>query len=770
MAFNFGRLIAGAGDVAQGMEDMTKLRQSNEEQALRLMELRRQEALTRMPAPDLEAPVTGELLGGTSLDKMDVEQVAPPAPPAQPAAPVQKGGLQTVPKAAPVTPEAETEFKKAVPSATVPKKEQAATYTYAQPSGTFITYNKKNFDFLADGPALLKPIMGADGKMNEQGYQASRFELLKQIDSAKQKMAAGGAFAGNSELIFYQNQLNYLDTTYNGLKRKGRVLAAPPVEQQKIVPEQLEKRTSVDTLGGYQLPDTQAKRLTRLQTEMPKQLKAAGTQALVKRAQEFGIDPAAAIAVYALENNYGGQAKSGAGAAGSMQVIPGTYSEVKKIFSDPNSVARLQIPPAMQQVAAGLPADMAQASPEQLRDAGLLYLYHLQNHRQIPTNMLGAAYHAGPNRKEFAQGLVPNTYDAVAKIWTPDHNAMYVALYNQYSQLSGGTVVAQPNAAPSGTQTIAAAMETPPSPAAPAAQPAAPAAAQPAAVTAAQPVVAGPVAAAATPGLQTQGTTSPQVAKTPSVYYAANPQAITGDMKIVQDNYKLARDNLSAKFERYRQAGYNEEAMKIRDQVLQLDNAFKTQAYYLEGMRGVYNLEYGNDPRGVASVMSFYAGQPVAFQPRSDGTFNMFVNGNKVAEGYTRDQVRDMARDMFDTKYRESKAAAQAKFTEMKVKTSLEAQMEVLKGTINLIKEKAIKSIEGKNALDLELLKRSGYEVKPLGGEGGAIIIPPIISGQPPFFFNPTGRTIEIDGIKVTSMSAYPIAGLPTLQTQVAAR
>jgi hypothetical protein len=343
---------------------------------------------------------------------------------------------------------------------------------------------------------------------------------------------------------------------------------------------------------------------------------------------------------------------------------------------------------------------------------------------------------------------------------------MYVALYNQFSQLSGGTAVAQPNAAPSGTQTIAAAMETPA-----AAQPATPAAAQPAtAAAAAQPPVAGPVASAATPGVNVQGTPATQTQKAPSFYYAANPQAITGDMKIVQDNYKTTRNLLAQRFERMRQAGYNEEAMKLRDQVVALDTQFKNNAYYLEGMRGVYNLEYGNDPRGVAAVMSFYAGQPVAFQPRSDGTFNMFVNGTKTAEGYTRDQVRDMARDLFDSKYREAKIAQTSKFAEMRFKTSLEGQMEVLKGTIDLIKQKAIKTIEGKNALDLEMLKKSGYEVKPLGGEGGAIIVPPLISGQPPFFFNPTGRTIEIDGIKITSMSAYPIAGLPTLQTQVAAR
>jgi len=51
--------------------------------------------------------------------------------------------------------------------------------------------------------------------------------------------------------------------------------------------------------------------------------------------------------------------------------------------------------------------------------------------------------------------------------------------------------------------------------------------------------------------------------------------------------------------------------------------------------------------------------------------------------------------------------------------------------------------------------------VKPTGaGDGTVIIIPP--GGSAPYLFNPSGRTIEIDGVKITTNAAYPISGLPS--------
>jgi hypothetical protein len=62
----------------------------------------------------------------------------------------------------------------------------------------------------------------------------------------------------------------------------------------------------------------------------------------------------------------------------------------------------------------------------------------------------------------------------------------------------------------------------------------------------------------------------------------------------------------------------------------------------------------------------------------------------------------------------------------------------------------------------LETMKQSRYDVKPTGAGDGTLIITPPGYGAVPYLFNPTGKTIEINGVKVQSNSAYPIAGLPT--------
>jgi hypothetical protein len=78
-----------------------------------------------------------------------------------------------------------------------------------------------------------------------------------------------------------------------------------------------------------------------------------------------------------------------------------------------------------------------------------------------------------------------------------------------------------------------------------------------------------------------------------------------------------------------------------------------------------------------------------------------------------------------------------------------------------MIREIAVEQTRGNNQQALEWAKANyGWDIKPTGaGDGTVIIRPP---GGSPFIFNPKGTTIEIDGVKIQSNSAYPIAGLPT--------
>jgi len=281
----------------------------------------------------------------------------------------------------------------------------------------------------------------------------------------------------------------------------------------------------------------------------------------------------------------------------------------------------------------------------------------------------------------------------------------------------------------------------------------------------AQPVVAGPIASAATPGVRQ--TKEP---KSPTSYYLANTGAITGDQKILNEQYQRSRADGIRKFQMYQNAGMGAEAELVRDQITQLDNSYRDGNRLLQAMGTVYQLEYSNDPRGVSAAMSFYVGQPVAFQPRSDGNFNMWVNGQKVGEPMTRAQIRDAAREMFDTKYREAKIASQTELGMFAAKEGVKGQVSAATKRdeiqANMVKDVMVETTKGNFRLREESMKQ-GWTAKPDTATGTWVIIPPAYLGIPPYIYNPTGTKTVVDGVEIQSNAAVPIAGLPSA-TQMA--
>jgi soluble lytic murein transglycosylase-like protein len=315
-----------------------------------------------------------------------------------------------------------------------------------------------------------------------------------------------------------------------------------------------------------------------------------------------------------------------------------------------------------------------------------------------------------------------------------------------------GVAPVQVAAAPGTTTTDVTAPVVGAAPAAPGAAPA-------------QPVVAGPIASAATPGVRQ--TKEP---KSPTSYYLANTGAITGDQKILNEQYQRSRADGIRKFQMYQNAGMGAEAELVRDQITQLDNSYRDGNRLLQAMGTVYQLEYSNDPRGVSAAMSFYVGQPVAFQPRSDGNFNMWVNGQKVGEPMTRAQIRDAAREMFDTKYREAKIASQTELGMFAAKEGVKGQVTAATKRdeiqANMVKDVMVETTKGNFRLREESMKQ-GWTAKPDTATGTWVIIPPAYLGIPPYIYNPTGTKTVVDGVEIQSNAAVPIAGLPSA-TQMA--
>jgi hypothetical protein len=207
----------------------------------------------------------------------------------------------------------------------------------------------------------------------------------------------------------------------------------------------------------------------------------------------------------------------------------------------------------------------------------------------------------------------------------------------------------------------------------------------------------------------------------------------------------------------YQRAGMGMQFMEARAKLMELDNGMT----YLQGMQGLQEFTLANDPRRLAAVWSQYAGVPIGIQPRTDGKFDIIVNGRKTKEGQTAREVTDAARSGFDGTYRQQQSAALAKANEERFKSQLKTQEENAKQQAEMIKNIYVEQAKGNIQLAVEQLKMMRYDVKPSGaGDGTVIITPP--GSNAPFIFNPSGRTIEVDGVKITSNAAYPIAGLPT--------
>jgi len=195
-------------------------------------------------------------------------------------------------------------------------------------------------------------------------------------------------------------------------------------------------------------------------------------------------------------------------------------------------------------------------------------------------------------------------------------------------------------------------------------------------------------------------------------------------------------------------------AMELRGVLDTMDN----QLYKMQGDQGIAEFlqSGGRDANRMMGVYSYYTNQQYQLQPRRDGLFNLVANGQVVSQGLPAEKVVERIRLTLDDGFRQQQAAIASKLfdSDLKIREKNAEQMG------NYIKEIGIKTIEGKTQLDVEKLKMMKYDVKPIGDGNTVVITPPFGA---PFVFNPSGTTVEIDGIKVQSFAAKPITGMPSL-------
>lgn len=251
-------------------------------------------------------------------------------------------------------------------------------------------------------------------------------------------------------------------------------------------------------------------------------------------------------------------------------------------------------------------------------------------------------------------------------------------------------------------------------------------------------------------------------------FYLANPQSIPYEQQqlqqVAQQQAALLtrqRNETAQLAQMYMQSGTSqgiEQAMRMRESIgqidaslLQLQQQVVQKQTYLQGMQGLRELATANDPRRLSGVLSQYMGAPVGIQPRSDGTYNYFVNGQRVKEGVSPSELASMALREFSPEARQAASAS----------TQLENELALKRkygdAVVNAMRDIQKAIVEGEYKIAEERAKQAQGRLTVDSSKGVAYFQ----QGNRVFVINPDGKVEEIGGTKVeTPPTARPVAGL----------
>ena len=502
--------------------------------------------------------------------------------------------------------------------------------------------------------------------------------------------------------------------------------------------------------------------ITGRANRMAAALQTPQVQTLIQQAQAMGVDPYAAIAIYGIESDFGANAgTSGRGAAGGMQVIDSTFNSMKRWFTDEANVEQYNIPQSLVAIARGIERGDALSEMQ----AGLLYIKYNELIGN-PVNLWGAGYQGSADSVRRL-GRPINADDG--NITNADYNRAYVELYNQAVALLGGGQALP--AAPAAPATAAAPTTTTP--------------AQPAPVTSAPSTNTGNVAvgtenasslevtgqpAAAPTQITVQGpragvgvttTTLPPVQT--SAFYLQNPAAVTRETQEARlARQRIAYQSLYAqRLARAAQVtGDNEGFVRAQTALAQAEDGLRqadAQIVYYAGMQALSELNMGSVQRASA-VYSYVTGRNIQIVPRSDGNYDIQVDGQNWREGIGLSELSTQLRLEFDNAFRQQRASAAAERSQFTFEKQLEAAIAREDRLLQIYGNTIVEQAKARAAQQLELLEQQQAAVSSLG-DGRALVI---MNGQQ-YFFDPMGREYtDQNGNQQIDYSLVPVTPTQT--------
>lgn len=174
---------------------------------------------------------------------------------------------------------------------------------------------------------------------------------------------------------------------------------------------------------------------------------------------------------------------------------------------------------------------------------------------------------------------------------------------------------------------------------------------------------------------------------------------------------------------------------------------FDNKLLYVQGAQALQDLSYGSTARAGA-VLSAYSGLEIQIVPRSDGRFDIVVQGQTQAT-YNYNQLVDKLQSTYSAQYREAKTTKETYLFEKNV--DLEA--ELTKQRDKLLGDLKLKNLENAGKAYIEELKARKGEFKALG-EGYALIY----DNGKYFLLEPQAETVTVNGEAVVRPKLTPLS------------
>jgi hypothetical protein len=551
-------------------------------------------------------------------------------------------------------------------------------------------------------------------------------------------------------------------------------------------------------------------------------------QQVYKLANEFGIDPFAAIAIFGIESDFGrAKGKSAKGAVGGMQVMPAQFERLKKWFADPanlpairsaftlsdGTVNEARVQYAIEQFSKmKMPNPRGQggsSNPEIV--SGLAQLVY-NKAIGLPKNLWGAGYQANAN-KVLEAGRPLNVDDG--NISNSDYNRAYVTLYNHIASTYGLALseVETPYGIDLNTikgsgvgKPVMVQAEAPTTTTQETDQSEVTAERDTSGLTVRQPTGGLPTVyfngqplqkfetqeqaeafvqqLSQSGGITKESVEVSEKAVTQSddvniEMFVNNPSSIPITTQRILDARKMMTDSLernlaeinraidvqnrrAAEFTRLAQIARRTGQLQQETDYLNAAEAARTNATNLreqglgfvdtarkniydydntlllaQGAQALSDLSYGSTARAGA-VLSAYSGYKIEIVPRSDGKYDMVVEGD-VQATFTKAELADKLQSAFDGEYRKSKQARIAKRQDQIFEKNLDTAAEIKKLEKELAKDLALEQFKGRYNIILEQVKNSKAQLLSLG-DGKALIK---MDNDTFIYIDPRGRVVD---------------------------